>query len=94
MPLPAVLRDSQARHQIQLLERRLVKMARLLEVRDQESLSTAAPTEDGVASIYRQVQGLGGRGKEVKKKQALMSRIFDENLKLRERVTSASSDAR
>lgn len=94
VPRPTALRDSQARHQIQLLERRLVKMARLLDARDQESLSAPSAVEGGVASIYRDVQGLAGVGEEVKQKQALMSRIFDENLKLRERVTSSSSDAR
>ena len=68
-------------------------MARLLQEREQESPSIVA-VDDGVASIFREVQGLNGKGKEVEKKQSLMSRIFDENLKLRERVTSASSDAR
>lgn len=94
VPRPVGLKDSQARHQIQLLERRLAKMARLLEQKDQEfSSRPAAAEDDGVASIYREVQGLGGRTKEAKTKRAFMSVIFEANLKLRESVTSASSDA-
>lgn len=93
-PRPEPLHDSQARHQIQLLERRLLKMARLLEQRDLESLSGQAPVEDGVASIYRDVQGLDGGENQVEQKLELMTTIFEQNLKLRERVTSASSAAR
>ena len=94
VPRPAALKDSQARHQIQLLERRLAKMARIIEERDEEDISRSSQqSDDGVPSIYREVQGVNGRGKESKKKRAFMSLIFEANLKLRERVTSASSDA-
>lgn len=94
VPRPAALKDSQARHQIQLLERRLAKMARIIEERDEEMDSRSSrEVDDGVPSIYREVQGVSGRGKEAKRKRAFMSLIFEANLKLRERVTSASSDA-
>lgn len=91
---PAALEDSQARKQIDVLERRLAKMARLLDQRDVEIVSRSRQEEEvGVASIYRGVQGLGGAGEEAKQKKALMSSIFEANLKLREMVTSIARDA-
>ncbi|QDV07156.1 hypothetical protein Poly30_26750 [Planctomycetes bacterium Poly30] len=91
---PAVLEDSQARKQIDVLERRLAKMARLLDQRDVEIVARSRQEEDtGVASIYRGVQGVDGVGDEVKQKKALMSSIFEANLKLREMVTSTARDA-
>ncbi|MEL6712998.1 MAG: hypothetical protein AAFP86_04450 [Planctomycetota bacterium] len=88
---PGPLKDSQARRQIEVLERRLAKMARLLEDRDQLLAGRQAPAEDeGVASIYREVQGIQGRTAEVKQKKALMSKIFEANLDLRKRIISGS----
>ncbi len=87
---PAV-QDSQARKQIDVLERRLAKMARLLDQRDTEIVSRSRPPEDkGVSSIYRDVQGLEGQGDEAQQKRDLMSSIFEANLKLREMVTSSA----
>lgn len=86
--------DAQSLAQIDLLERRLQKLSRLLDERDREILSMAARRSDadtGVASIYREVQGVQGRGKEAKQRREFMSRIFEANLKLRERVRPASS---
>lgn len=91
---PASLEDSQARKQIDVLERRLAKMAKLLDQRDTEIISRSRQEEDtGVASIYRSVQGLDGAGDEGKQKKALMSSIFEANLKLREMVTSTARNA-
>lgn len=94
VPAPRPDGDSQARHQIQLLERRLVKMARLLEEREKEISSVSLPVEEGVASIYREVQGLEAQDNQAEQKRELMTSIFQENVKLRERVTSGSSPAR
>ena len=82
---PASAGDSQARHRIKLLERRLQKMMRLLE--DQENSSMGGLEEDGVASIYRVVQGVDARDVQAEDKRALMASIFLQNVKLRERVT-------
>ncbi len=88
------LEDSQARKQIDVLERRLAKMAKLLDQRDVEIVSRSRQEEDnGVASIYRNVQGLKEAGEDGKQKKALMSSIFEANLKLREMVTSTVRDA-
>lgn len=81
--------DSQARHRIKLLERRLQKMMRLLE--DQENHSMGGLEDDGVASIYRVVQGVDARDAQAEDKRALMASIFLQNVKLRERVTFGSS---
>jgi len=75
---------------IELLERRLAKLARLLEERDGElqlRIEGAAQVQ-GVASIYNDVQGLRGQSEEAQRKRELMSSIFDANRKLRERIGS------
>jgi hypothetical protein len=91
---PEALQDSQARKQIGVLERRLAKLSRLLEQRDTEVVSRSRQDEEtGVASTYRVVQGVDEAGGEGKQKSALMSSIFEANLKLREMVTSIARDA-
>lgn len=93
-PIAPNLEDSQARKQIDVLERRLAKMARLLDQRDTEIVSRSRVAEDtGVASIYRNVQGLDSGGDEAVQKKELMSSIFEANLKLREMVTSSAPSA-
>lgn len=81
----------QERHQIRLLERRLQKVTRLLE--GQES-SSRGRLEEGVASVYRVVQGVDARDARAEDKRALMASIFLQNVKLRERVTFGPSHAR
>jgi len=78
------------------LERRVAKLTQLLDDRDEEILSLAdrkSIDEAGVASIYQSVQGVQGRGKEAKRRKEFMSKIFEANLKLRERVTSGTPGA-
>ena len=82
--------------QMDRLERRVAKLTRLLDDRDEEILSLAdrkSIDEAGVASIYQTVQGVPGRGKEAKRRKEFMSKIFEANLKLRERVTSGTPGA-
>ena len=86
--------DPQARHQIQLLERRLRKMMLLLEQQEQEIPSGRGLEDHGVASEFREVQGLDTADGQAEHKKTLMESIFRENVKLRERVTSGSSPAR
>lgn len=86
--------DSQARHQIHLLERRLRKMTLLLEQQEQEISSGRGLEDHGVASVFREVQGLHSADAQAEHKKTLMESIFRENVKLRERVTSGSSPAR
>ena len=86
--------DSQVRHQVKLLERRLRKMALLLEQQGKEVSSGRRPEEHGVASMFREVQGLEASDAQAEHKQALMASIFRQNMKLRESVTSGSSRSR
>ena len=86
--------DSQARHQIQLLERRLQKMTRLLEQQGKEISSARQAEDQGVASVFREVQGVESDDAQAEHKKALMDSIFRQNMKLRESVTFGSSRAR
>lgn len=78
------------REAIDILERRLLKLAGALQ--SQESLlleMRQGPVEDtGLASTFREVQGLHGGESEFQRKQELMERIFKSNQQLRERITS------
>lgn len=88
-PTSAPAEEKASQRQIDLLERRLAKMARLLEAKEQEvAMVGAAPGEQGVASVFREVQGLEGSGEEVRRKKDLMSRIFEANLDLRKQIIS------
>jgi len=89
VPSPKTETDA-TRGAIEILERRLLKLAGALQ--SQESLlleMRQGPEEDnGLASTFRGVQGLQGGESEFKRKQELMERIFNSNQELRERITS------
>ncbi len=91
--VPAAPSGDSAR--IELLERRIAKLARLLEEQAaQLQLRSDRPAgEAGVASVYAEVQGLRGDSEESQRKRALMSSIFEANRKLRERIGSLAQDA-
>lgn len=92
-PAPEAGRPDAGR--IELLERRLAKLARLLEERDEQlQLRMERATQgQGVASVYSDVQGLRGQSEEAERKRALMSSIFEANRKLRERIGSLGREA-
>jgi len=87
--------EPQDDRRIELLERRLAKLAKLLEERTEQMQVRLgrAQGEPGVASIYSEVQGLQGHSEEVQRKRAMMSAIYEANRKLRERVGSERRDA-
>lgn len=87
-PSPEALR-------IELLERRIAKLARLLEEQSAQLQLRAAhaSADPGLASVHATVQGLKGDSEEVQRKRALMSSIFEANRKLRERVGSVAQEA-
>ncbi|MEM1448164.1 MAG: hypothetical protein AAF957_29430 [Planctomycetota bacterium] len=72
--------------EVELLQRRLAKLSKLLDERDEKLLALAEQSggEEGIASIYRKVQGIKGRGKDAKRKKEFMTSIFQANLALRE----------
>ncbi|MEZ6017377.1 MAG: hypothetical protein R3F49_19850 [Planctomycetota bacterium] len=87
--------DANSQARIELLERRLAKLSRVLDERTaqlQLRMERGA-VDNGVASTFTEVQGLRGDSEEVHRKRELMSAIFDANRKLRERVGSGVSKA-
>lgn len=80
--------------QIDILERRVRKLAGLLEMREEELQRLLAdPAEGGIASIYQRVQGVSEEGPRGELKRLLMSKIYEANLKLQERVSSLRQTA-
>ena len=76
------------RREIDLLERRLRKVQGLLELREQElrRLFAAGKIDDGLRSIYTQVQGLDADSPMAETKREMMAAIFEANRELQARV--------
>lgn len=76
--------------QIDTLERRVRKLASLLEMTEAELKRVAAlkDVDPGISSIYRSVQGLSGAERDFELRRALMKEIFKANLELKERRES------
>ena len=78
---------SEAAHlrQIDILERRIVKLTRLLEETEANLQRIAAMKnlDLGIASVYRDVQGLSSEEQALALKRSLMREIFQANLKLK-----------
>jgi len=76
-----------ARHrgQIDVLERRLGKLAEALQVTEGELRRALAVKglDPGMASVYRTVQGLGSGETDLELKREMMEKIFEANLELR-----------
>ena len=77
--------------EIELLRRRVNKLTESLGLTEQEllRLRSAGTVDDGVASIYREVQGLSMEDTRDELKQQLMSSIFEANLDLHRKQRSA-----
>lgn len=86
---PAAPEGEPYRQQVGLLERRLRKLTQVLE--QQEAMLArmdAGPVEEaGLASVYREVQGLQEGGSGGKRKREMMQKIFEANIELRKSVT-------
>ncbi|MBL8694427.1 MAG: hypothetical protein JNJ88_10060 [Planctomycetes bacterium] len=79
------------RERIENLERRLAKLNDTLS-RTEEELERALQSGErveGVASIYRTVQGLRASAKEFERKRAMLSDIFQKNLILQKGAATA-----
>ena len=76
--------------QIDTLERRVRKLAGMLEMTEAELRRVAAlkDVDPGISSIYRSVQGLSGAERDFELRRALMKEIFKANLELKERRES------
>lgn len=73
--------------EIDQLRRRVAKLTSSLGITERElsRLRSEGFSEEGIASIYRDVQGLGGNGEHAELKQDLMNSIFQANLDLQVR---------
>ena len=71
---------------IDVLERRLAKLNRSLEISEAalRELAGRKSLDDGLASIYRTVQGLSGDEPDADRKRQLLAEIFRANAELRE----------
>lgn len=90
-PVPAGLdpqREAAFRREIELLERRLRKMNGLLEDREDQlrKLVTSGRVDSGLASLYREVQGIADDSPMAETKREMMSSIFEANRKLQRRL--------
>lgn len=73
--------------EVDQLQRRIAKLNRSLEVTE-ERLSQVAAMKDvdgGIASIYREVQGLNGGDSHASRKRELMADIFKANMALQKK---------
>ena len=89
-PAPAMASEREEAYQqeIDVLRRRVAKLTASLGLNDQElaRLRSVGISDEGVASIYRDVQGLSDEDAQAEVKQALMRCIFEANLDLRRRT--------
>ncbi|MEM7310039.1 MAG: GGDEF domain-containing protein [Planctomycetota bacterium] len=78
--------------QVDTLERRVRKLASMLDMTESELKRVAAmkSVDPGVASIYRSVQGLSGEEKDYEMRKQLMHEIFKANIELKKQRESAS----
>jgi len=77
------------------LERRIAKLTSLLGVTEEElqRVLSMKSIDDGVASIYRTVQGLAPDAAQAQQKRALMEVIFKENLSFQKKTPEAETAA-
>lgn len=76
---------------IDRLERRVKKLAEALEQSERALVRVmqSRAIEDGVASIYKVVQGLAVDEANLEQKRAMMSEIFSANFELKQRFAAA-----
>ena len=67
---------------VDLLERRIAKLKANLQATELRFAEGARQIEQGISSIYREVQGLDHADKLFERKRELMTTIFQANLKL------------
>ncbi|MAF64877.1 MAG: hypothetical protein CMJ84_04365 [Planctomycetes bacterium] len=82
---------SQHREEMDALSRRMEKLAEGLEITEEElrNALTRQGFDAGVASLYRTVQGLGTEEADRELKRAMMAKVFEANLELREKREEA-----
>jgi diguanylate cyclase (GGDEF)-like protein len=91
--LPDEAREQSER--IEILERRIAKLSESLGMTESELQKVLAQrsVDGGVASVYKNVQGLSASAAQAELKKTLMSKIFEANVELRRQI-DASPEAR
>lgn len=86
----SALRD----REVDNLQRRIEKLTHSLETTEHRLRQVAAMKniDDGISSIYREVQGLEDGSEQFGKKKELMSAIFAANLRLQKKTGSANGN--
>ena len=81
---------SEAQRTIDMLERRISKLTHALGVTEEELQRIAAMkgVDLGVASIYRNVQGLSDESADKERKKEMMKTIFQANFELKKHLSS------
>lgn len=81
---PAGSPDKDLRSEVEQLHRRIAKLTGSLEMTEQEilRLRQLKSVDDGVASLYREVQGLGAGDSRDEVKRELMGEMFRANMHL------------
>ncbi len=82
--------DLQWQARVERLERRLNKMSRLLDA-GSESVVNVNPSDSGVSSQFRCVQGLDCRDDQFDAKTGLMSALFEANREIQDRLKERSA---
>jgi hypothetical protein len=84
------------RAMVDQLERRVAKLTSLLGVTEEQLQRVLAmkTIDEGVASIYRTVQGLAPDSAQAEQKKAMMGVIFKENLAFQKRGTPEAEPAK
>lgn len=79
--------------EVDQLQRRIKKLSETLETTEQtlDKVASMKTVDEGVSSIYREVQGLGDGGETVERKKALMADIFQANVALQKSSRSEST---
>ena len=82
---------AQRNEEVDRLERRVRKLASMLDLTEAELKRLAAmkDVDPGLASIYRSVQGLGGHEKDYEVRKQLMHEIFKANIELKKHIESS-----
>ena len=85
--------EKEHRHEVDNLERRIAKLTAMLEKTEQDlaRLAQMNAADEGLASIYKTVQGISPEEKALALKRDLMQKIFDANLELKEAIAQQSS---
>ncbi len=86
-------REQRFQSELDHYERRIAKMQRALTESEleKERLARAKGLESGVASVYRDVQGLTGREDDFDQRSGLLRAIAESNLELHEALRKRSA---